>query len=494
MSDAYQSENVEKSWADKEALSVRSIAGVIVSTLSIDTSKNPLFKEQPVLFYWQQALDSLKDRITSHNYELWISPIRYLGDQDDQITLQVPNTFIRDWVEEHYWPLILEKIFGFTNKKYRLLWVVREDFSETQEEYAQNLKNEELAQKKIISSPKDVTAFLPNYTFENFVVGPSNQLAEAACRAICEQPASKYNPLFIYGGVGLGKTHLLHAVGQSLQKKHPQWRVVYLKSETFINEYIQAIRTQKIDDFRKKYREYPDVLLVDDIQYLGGKERTQDEFFHTFNTLFENRKQIVMTADKYPHEIQDLEERLCSRFQWGLIADIQVPDLETKLAILMMKADAQKIHLPIEVAQYLAKNIRSNVRELEGCLLRLSTLASLKKMPLTVDFAEDTLKSVISSQQVLSIDFVQQEVARYFRISTADLKGIRRTAQLARARQIAMYLARKLCQASYPELGAQFGGKDHTTVLSACRKIESLLKDQADLRQVIREIERGLLA
>jgi chromosomal replication initiator protein len=334
---------------------------------------------------------------------------------------------------------------------------------------------------------------LGKYSFDAFVVGPSNQLAHAASRAVAEVPAGKYNPLFIYGGVGLGKTHLVHAIGHRLRAMHPTWRVVYIKTEAFINEFITCIRNGKIDEFRQKYRERCDALLMDDIQFLAGKDRTQEEFFHTFNQLFETHKQIVLTADKYPHEIPDLEDRLRSRFQNGLIADIQPPELETRIAILRKKADSDDIALPDEVAMFLATNIKSNVRELEGLLLRVAAFASLQEQPITIEFARETLKNFLTqAAHSLTVEAVQKEVASYFNVKLADLKSPKRHQAIARPRQIAMYLARKLCKASYPELGQRFGGKDHTTVLSACRKIDQLVQTDPKTRHLVEELERHL--
>jgi chromosomal replication initiator protein len=306
-------------------------------------------------------------------------------------------------------------------------------------------------------------------------------------------PAGKYNPLFVYGGVGLGKTHLLRAIGGELQARHPTWKLQYLKAESYMNEYITSVRSGGIEAFRAKYRESCDVLLMDDIQFIAGKDRTMEEFFHTFNSLYESHKQMVFTADRFPHQIPDLEERIRSRFQWGLIADIQPPELETRIAILEKKAMADHIDLPKDVALYLAANIKSNVRELEGLLIRVAAAASLQRIPITVDFAKETIKSFVSqAQQSLTVEAVQKEVAQYFDLKPADLKSARRQQLVARPRQIAMYIARKLVKASYPELGQRFGGKDHTTVMSACRKIEQLVASDPKTRNIVELLERNL--
>lgn len=443
---------------------------------------------------WNQAITNLKQKISNHNVELWIDPIIYLSMDEDFITLQAPNTFIRDWFEIHYLPILIDEIHSKVgSKKLQVLWLIKEQevgYLVNEKELSSNQPKELLSKTPALPEPE--FGMFTHYTFNHFVVGPSNQLAEAASKTVANSPSVVYNPFFIYGGAGLGKTHLLCAIGHEIKKQHPHWNVVYLKTESFINEYIYALRTQKIDEFRRKYRELPDVLLVDDIQYLKGKERTQDEFFHTFNALFEQKKQIVLTADRYPHEISDIESRLLSRFQWGLTADIQPPDLETRLAILLQKADEKTISLSIEVAQFLALHIRSNVRELEGALTRLAAFANLKKVPLSIDLAKETLKTQLSYGNTLSVESVQQEVARHFHVQVSDLKSSSRKQSLAKPRQIAMHLARKLCQASYPELGEKFGGKDHTTVMAAYRKVDSLNKSDLGMRQLLLELETRL--
>jgi chromosomal replication initiator protein len=474
---------------------------------------------------WGEALQALSGKVSSQNFELWFRPIGCTRVEERTIHLLAPNRFIKEWFETHYLGIVLEEVRRISGLDYKVSWQLSEGpveeprsedpssarprrgtggrggarqagGQETQEGGAQKATR---PGKPPASAPEPARPpvkppeLLEKYKFELFVVGPSNQLAEAASRAVSENPAGKYNPLFIYGGVGLGKTHLLHAIGHHIHRVHPNWRIVYLKTETFMNEYINQVRSSRIEEFRVKYRDNTDVLLMDDIQYLGGKERTQDEFFHTFNALFESHRQIVVTADKYPHEIPDLEERIRSRFQWGLIADIQPPELETRIAILSKKAELDGIELPNEVAYFLAAHIKSNVRELEGLLIRVAAFASLKAQPITVEFAQETLKSFLGQASTeLSVETVQKEVCNHFGISLAELRGSSRLANVARPRQIAMYLSRKLCKASYPDLGQRFGGKDHTTVMSACRKIEALLPDDAKVRDLIRELERRL--
>jgi chromosomal replication initiator protein len=439
---------------------------------------------------WESALSTLEGRIKPHNFEMWLRPINCKAIDGQRIVLSAPSKWIKEWFQDNYQAIVLDALRSQTNTEYEIVFEVRESDAPAATAVAAPVPVAIAAEK---SESQGATDLLAKYTFDAFVVGPSNQLAHAASRAVAEVPAGKYNPLFIYGGVGLGKTHLVHAIGHRLREKHPQWRICYIKTEAFINEFITCVRNGKIDEFRMKYRERCDVLMMDDIQFLAGKDRTQEEFFHTFNSLFESHRQIVLTADKYPHEIPDLEDRLRSRFQNGLIADIQPPELETRIAILKKKADLDQIPLPDDVAVYLATNIKSNVRELEGLLLRVAAFAGLQEQPITIDFAKDTLKNFLTqASHSLTVEAVQKEVANYFNVKLTDLKSPKRHQAIARPRQIAMYLARKLCKASYPELGQRFGGKDHTTVLSACRKIDQLVQTDPKTRHTVEELERHL--
>jgi chromosomal replication initiator protein len=439
---------------------------------------------------WETALSTLEGRIKPHNFEMWLRPINCKSIDGSRIVLSAPSKWIKEWFQDNYQSIVLDALKAQTNQEFEIVFEVREPLVENRDDTPVPVPQARPVEK---TPPEGNIELLVKYTFDAFVVGPSNQLAHAAARAVAEVPAGKYNPLFIYGGVGLGKTHLVHAIGHRLRELHPQWRILYLKTEAFINEFITCVRNGKIDEFRQKYRERCDALLMDDIQFLAGKDRTQEEFFHTFNSLFEGHKQIVLTADKYPHEIPDLEDRLRSRFQNGLIADIQPPELETRIAILKKKAEVDDIPLPDDVAVYLATNIKSNVRELEGLLLRVAAFAGLQEQPITIEFAKETLKNFLTqAAHSLTVEAVQKEVANYFNVKLADLKSPKRHQAIARPRQIAMYLARKLCKASYPELGQRFGGKDHTTVLSACRKIEKLVTEDAKTRHTVEELERHL--
>jgi len=340
---------------------------------------------------------------------------------------------------------------------------------------------------------------LGRYTFDSFVVGPTNQFAHAAARMVADAPASRWNPLFIYGGVGLGKTHLLQAVGHELHRQHPDWVITAITSEKFVTDFISVMMTQKrggpstMEAFRARYREIPDVLLVDDVQFLSNKDSSQDEFFHTFEALYKSHKQIVITSDKLPAELPGVEDRLRSRFTWGLIAEVESPDLETRIAIVKHKAELEKMALPDEVALYVGAHIRSNVRELEGALLRLAARASILKQPITLELARDALQKLVSlAPSGLTVEAIQREVASYFEVKLHDLKGPKRHRSVAQPRMIAMFLSRKLTSMSYPEIGSRFGGKDHSTVINAVRKIERLCVEDTALRSVVNTIESHL--
>ncbi len=465
-----------------------------VNKIDLPGTEVPISSDQEI---WNQAISHIQEKLTAQNFDLWFRPIVCLGAHEDRITLAVPNRFIKDWFENHYIGVVSEEIFKQTQKRFEFVWLIDENTSWPSQETLAESENQQTShspkQESSLQVVQEKPGLLSRYQFDTFIVGPSNQLAEAASRAVAQTPGGKYNPLFLYGGVGLGKTHLLHAIGHQILQSHPHWKIVYIKTETFMNEYINLVRNNRIEEFRVKYRQTPDVLLMDDIQYLGGKERTQDEFFHTFNALFEMGKQIVVTADKYPHQIPDLEERIRSRFQWGLIADIQPPELETRMAILVKKAEYDGIDLPQEVAYFLASNIRSNIRELEGLLIRVAAFASLQNKKISIDFVQETLKNFLSqSFGKTSVELIQRKVSSFFKISEDDLRSSKRQQSIARPRQIAMYLTRKLCKISYPEVAQSFGGKDHTTVLAACRKVESLLKADPTLRQTLLDLERQL--
>jgi chromosomal replication initiator protein len=434
---------------------------------------------------WTRALTSLQERIKPHNFDMWLRPIHCQSIEGTRITLRAPNLYIKEWFEDNYLSIVLQELRRYSEHDFQVSFELIEP------------PPADAALPTVTPSELPPSSWIyelnTRYQFDSFVVGPSNQLAHAAARAVAELPAAKYNPLFIYGGVGLGKTHLLCAIGQEIRRRQPSARVAYLSSERFMNEYINLLRSNRIEEFRVRYREECDVLLMDDIQFLAGKDRTHDEFFHTFNSLYDSHRQIVVTADKYPREIPELEERLRTRFQWGLIADIQQPELETRVAILKKKAELERIALPDDVALFLATNIKSNVRELEGSLIRLAAFGSLQNAEITVDFARESLKNFIAqAASNLTIEVIQKEVAAYFAIKIGDLKSPKRHKAVARPRQIAMYLCRKLTQSSFPEIGQRFGGKDHSTVISACRKIEDLVEKDLSIRTAVEALERQL--
>ncbi len=419
---------------------------------------------------------------------------------DGKVEIQVRNRFVRDWLKENYLPQIRKEVANLPGDELTLQIVVvspadsadssTRDSATTEGELSLTWKAQEKSEpsKNLLHE-----SLRPKYSFESFVVGSSNQFAHAAARAVTKFPAKNYNPLFVYGGVGLGKTHLLNAIGIEFLKSHPSPHIIYMSSEKFMNELIHSIRFEKMGDFRRKYR-HCDLLLIDDIQFIAGKERTQEEFFHTFNHLHDSQRQIVLTSDKPPRDIPGLEERLRSRFEWGLIADIQPPDLETRIAILKRKAEEDALKIDDDVALFLATHIKSNVRELEGALIRLNAFASLGGgVSMTVSLAKDVLRNVLSNvDRVLTIEHVQKVVADYYRIKLTELTGKRRVKSLAFPRQVAMYLCRKHVKSSYPELGTKFGGKDHSTVVHAFGKIQRVLATDEKLQEQIEVLEQTL--
>jgi chromosomal replication initiator protein len=436
---------------------------------------------------WEKARTWIREKLSEQVFETWFSPVSLVEiTDDDRFVLSVPNNFFKEWLSNNYVDLLQEAMLVETGKKLKVVFQVAEGS-------AVELLDTPLRTESQPTIYFGTSRLNPKYTFSSFVVGSSNQLPAAASVAVSNATGLKYNPLFIYGGVGLGKTHLLHAIGNGVRANAAGSRICYISTEEFMNEFVSSLRTNKMEQFRRRFRKDLDVLLMDDIQFIGGKESTQDEFFHTFNSLYEDNKQIVLTSDKYPQEIPDLEERLRSRFQWGLIADIQPPELETRLAILNKKAEDENIPLPNDVALFLASSIKSNVRELEGSLINLAAHASLENRRIDISFARETLKKVIAlHQNTLSVENVQQTVCKHFNVSLNDLRGPRRHRSVAFPRQVAMYLCRKVLNSSYPELGLQFGGKDHTTALAACRKIERLVAEDVEVRSKIEALERLL--
>jgi chromosomal replication initiator protein len=435
---------------------------------------------------WPKVIDSLKERVGQQNFDIWIKPIHFISMNDDTVELEVPNRFFKEWINEHYSPHIKEALSFFIQKPCHLQFRVRSEKMNEKEPHSSFLPNPEA---QAIASLQPI--FNPKYTFDHFVVGASNQFANAACLAVANVPAKNYNPLFIYGGVGLGKTHLLHAIGNHIFQHRilPEVKkICYISSEEFTNELINSLRYEKMDEFRNKFRRM-DILLIDDIQFIAGKERTQAEFFHTFNSLYEARKQIVVTSDKFPKDIPHFEERLRSRFEWGLIADIQPPDIETKVAILKKKAELENISIPNDVAFFLASQIDSNIRMLEGSLIRIGAFASLTKTPIDIQLAKEVLKNIIKPKEVLiSIETIQKVVANFFNIKIADLKVKRKYKGYLIPRQVAMYFCRKLTNASLLEIGEKFGGKDHSTVLHSIKKVEGRVSQEPSFKEMLENL------
>jgi chromosomal replication initiator protein len=436
---------------------------------------------------WAQALTEIKKQIGVQNFETWIAPIHFVSRNKNEVVLEVPNKFFRDWLTEHYVSQLEDVLSSSARLPVRVVFQVNEK--------AAKLPHPEKAAKRDDrerDKPQRANNLVAKYTFENFVIGASNQFAHAACVAVANQPGDNYNPLFIYGGVGLGKTHLVNAIGHQATAQRPGLKVVYLSSESFMNELIASLRRDKMDDFKRKFRNV-DILIVDDVQFIAGKERTQEEFFHTFNSLYESHKQIVITSDKFPKEIPGLEDRLRNRFEWGLIADIQPPDMETRVAILQKKAEVESVQLPHDVAIFLASHIDSNVRELEGSLTRLGAFASLTKATISVDLAKDVLRNTLNgAKREITVENIQKTICDYFNIKLGDLKAKRRTQNIALPRQVAMYLCRKHTENSFPAIGDKFGGRDHSTVIHASKAIERKMKEDPHMQTTIEKLERNL--
>lgn len=433
---------------------------------------------------WEGALRHLRETLGKQNFETWIKPIRVQENDGGEIALEVPNRFFRDWLVEHYLTPIQEALSALAHQSVKL--------SVTVNQQLQSSDGIEKRAERERRKPTRINNLIPKYNFENFVVGASNQFAHAASLAVANQPGEHYNPLFIYGGVGLGKTHLINAIGHRVVDKRPALKVFYLSSESFMNELIGSLRRDKMDEFKSRFRSI-DILILDDVQFIAGKERTQEEFFHTFNSLYESHKQLVITSDKFPKEIPDLEDRLRNRFEWGLIADIQPPDMETRVAILQKKAEAESVTLPHEVAIFLASHIDSNVRELEGSLTRLGAFASLTKTPITIDLAKEVLQNTLKgAHKEVTIENIQKTICDYFNITMGDLKAKRRTKNIALPRQVAMYLCRKYTSTSFPAIGYKFGGKDHSTVIHASKTIEKKMKEDPYMQATVEKLEKNL--
>lgn len=465
---------------------------------------------------WENILQSVEKRLNRQIFDAWFLPIQFEEFNEEEKTVKLKASQInRDWVNTNYSDLISQTLSELNLENYRLKWEVEESDLE-EEDYPDDMlglfENEqsqpEQAKKfdlleTINNNPapqtKSPTHFVDiepienslnsKYTFDKFVVGSCNQFAHAAAEAVAEAPGKTYNPMFIYGGVGLGKTHLMHAAGHAIRQKNRHLRVAYISAEKFMNELINAIRYDKTQTFREKYRSI-DVLLMDDVQFMAGKERTQEEFFHTFNALHNEQKQIVITSDCPPREIPTLEERLHSRFEWGLIADIEPPDLETKVAILKRKADMDGVDLPDEIAFYIASRVKSNIRELEGSLVRLVAISSLRGLPISKMLAQDAMRNIIDSEQPegVTIEKIIKTVSAHYDLSVEEIKSKNNSRQIAVPRQVAMYLCKRLTENSFPQIGKAFGGKHHTTVIHSVDKIENIIKEDRNFHRVISEL------
>ena len=434
-----------------------------------------------------KAKDLLKEEMTNISYTTWIKSLEIQSVNDNKIVLVALSEIQKDAIESRLFDLVVNTFNFITNKTCEISIVVKSE--EQDKEYTQ-----EETSKDYMSSEAYSNSFLnPKYTFDTFVIGNNNKFAQAAAYAVAEAPATAYNPLFIYGGVGLGKTHLMHAIGNEILRNNKNSKILYVTSENFTNQLINAIKDNTNDQFRNKYRSI-DILLIDDIQFIAGKERIQEEFFHTFNTLYESGKQIILSSDKPPKDIQLLEDRLKSRFEWGIMADISNPDYETRLAILRKKAQLDNILIDDEILSIIATRIDSNIRELEGTLNKLIATASLTHSPITLEMAEKAINDIVSQKEkVISSDFIQETVGKYFNINPKDLKGSKRSNDITFPRQIAMYLCRNVANMSLPQIGRDFGKRDHTTVMHACNKIEKDIKESKETKLIVESVKNILL-
>jgi chromosomal replication initiator protein len=468
---------------------------------------------------WNNILQSVEKRLNRQIFDAWFRPIQFDGCDEQEKVLHLRASQVnKDWVSTYYSEVITQTLKELNLTNYRLDWEV-EETEQNKEHFADDDEPEFLFEKQnsitnpqpsnahnYIERPKaeipvknSSTNFVDiepienslnsKYTFEKFVVGSCNQFAHAAALAVADAPGKTYNPMYIYGGVGLGKTHLMHAAGHAIKEKNRHLRVAYISAEKFMNELINAIRYDKTQTFREKYRSI-DVLLMDDVQFMAGKERTQEEFFHTFNALHNDQKQIVITSDCPPREIPTLEERLHSRFEWGLIADIEPPDLETKVAILKRKADMDGVSLPDEIAFFIASKVKSNIRELEGSLVRLVAISSLRNVPISKMLAQDAMKNIIDSEQPenLTMERIARTVASHYKLTVEEIKSKNNSRQIAVPRQVAMYLCKRLTKHSFPEIGREFAGKHHTTVMHSVEKINEIIKEDRNFHRVVSEL------
>jgi chromosomal replication initiator protein len=462
---------------------------------------------------WDDAVAFTRDR-SPGSFDQWFAGVQFDGLLDGVLSLRARDEFVREWVDDYFLPTLTDHIRGQTGWSVQVAWTVdcALDRPVIDQPSAPPVRPRALTTRpssvpptgaELSSSPRvrvmpvvaapPVEGLNPKYTFSNFVIGPSNQLAHAASIATAGGGGRRHNPLFICGGTGLGKTHLVHAVAHRVREERPEARILYLSAEKFINEFVESLKEQRMNEFRARYRDRCDLLLVDDIQFLANKTQTQEEFFHAFNTLHQADKQIVVTSDKYPQQLERMEERLISRFTWGLVADIQAPELETRVAIVRKKAQLEHIELADEVLLYIAQVVRSNVRELEGTLIRLAAKASLQKQPIDLSFARQEIMSVVGARaNEASVDDVQRVVCHHFKLRSGEMVSKDRHKSVAFARHVAMYLCKQRLKCSFPELGRAFGNRDHTTVMSAVRKVEHLRTNDTEVRAHLEAIERKL--
>ena len=439
-----------------------------------------------IINIWEKAQSFIKEEIGVPTFETWFSSIQVKEKDDTTLILETPDDFFKSWIIDHYHEIIKTNLTKASpESQLNVEFIVTED--------PPPRSQTKIVEKKEKTISKQQSKNLnPRFSFDNFVVGPSNRFASAACLAVAESPAKAYNPLFIYGHVGLGKTHLMQAISHQIKLFHPDLACCYISSELFTNELIEAIRHRSTAAFRRKYRNI-DILLIDDIHFIAGKESTQEEFFHTFNTLHNNRKQIIISSDRPPKEISNLEERLCSRFAWGLITDIQPPDFETRVAILRKKIEREPVHVPDNVLVFIAEHIKTNIRELEGALIRVVAYSLLEEKPVSLEMAKVILKDMVKETiKTISVEKIQKFVSAFFHVTLSDLKAKKRNKNIIIPRQIAMYLSRQLTNLSLPEIGKAFGGKDHTTVLHSCKKIEKNLLINEELKNTLEKLSMDL--
>lgn len=434
---------------------------------------------------WQQVLSAIQTKLSKPSFDTWLKSTKATVFSDSLLVICAPNNFAKEWLESRYAKMISATVMETLGKQVQVEFTVEDAVPSSVNQPVPAIQ----PSKPVVNTQEDSFSLNPKYTFDTFVIGAGNRFAHAASLAVAEAPAKAYNPLFLYGGVGLGKTHLMHAIGHYVYDHNPSAKVLYISSEKFTNEFINAIRDNRGESFRNKYRNI-DVLLIDDIQFLAGKEQTQEEFFHTFNALHEERKQIIISSDRPPKEIPTLEDRLRSRFEWGLITDIQPPDLETRIAILRKKAKAENLEIPNEAMVYIANQIDTNIRELEGALIRVVAYSSLINQDISVHLAAEALKDIIPSSRpkMITIQDIQQKVGEFYGLRIEDFKARKRTKAVAFPRQVAMYLSRELTDYSLPKIGEAFGGRDHTTVIHAHEKISELLKQDQELGKITRNL------